>query len=116
MAKLDLSKMIKDLNLEGVVSNVKSMINPEGGINPEEMGDDPINKRIAEVHVLSQALSKSSSDMTKQLNTLNSSLEGLYKELQAMKGETPKAEAKPEAEKAPEPEVEAPKAEEPKEE
>lgn len=79
----DLSKMVKDLNLDGVVSNIKSMINPEG-IKPEEIGEDAILKRIAELSVLTKHLASTSDDMVKQCNVLNSGLEVLFKELKAI--------------------------------
>lgn len=79
----DLSKMVKDLNLDGVVSNIKSMINPEG-IKPEEIGEDAILKRIAELSILTKHLASTSDDMAKQCNMLNSGLEMLFKELKTI--------------------------------
>ncbi len=87
----DLSKMVKDLNLEGIVSNVKSMINPEG-IKAEDIGEDAIAKRIAELSVLAKHLSATSEDMAKQCNLLNSGLEMLFKELKAIEAANTKTE------------------------
>lgn len=96
----DLSKMVKDLNLDGIVSNVKSMINPEG-IKAEDLGEDTILKRIAELSVLSKHLGSSAEDIAKQCNLLNSGLEMLFKELKAIEDAkaNPKTESDSEAEK-----------------
>lgn len=92
----DLSKMVKDLNLEGIVSNVKSMINPEG-IKPEDIGEDAIAKRIAELSVLTKHLANTASEMSRECTSLNSALEMLFKELKAIE----EAKTKPKAESEP---------------
>lgn len=93
MAKFDLSKIVKDLKIDEMVSNVKSMINPEG-VNLEDVADDPVAKRVVELTILSKHLAQLNGEMSKQFNQMNKSLEGLLKELQAMKQPETKSESK----------------------
>lgn len=84
MSKFDLSKMVKDLKIDEMVSNVKSMIHPEG-VKLEDVGDDPVAKRIVELTILSKHLANTNAEMAKQFNQMNRTLEGLLKDLQVMK-------------------------------
>ena len=91
MAKFDLSKIMKDLNIEGLVSNVKSMIHPEG-VKLEDVDEDPVAKRIVELTILSKHLSNTNAEMSKQFNQMSNILEGLLKDLQVMKEPEAKVE------------------------
>lgn len=80
MSKFDLSKLTESLDLDNLVSNVKSMINPEGGvINPKE--GDALGQHIAEASHLAQEIAEGHVELAKKLKVLNVHLNAVFTEL-----------------------------------
>lgn len=96
MSKLpDFNELTKKLDLDGLVSSVKSMINPEeSALQPKE--GDKVGELIAECSELTQEMAQQHAELAKNLKTLHSKLNKLFKELNPP--EVAKAEGKSEAE------------------
>lgn len=83
MSKFDLGKLTEKLDLESIVSNVKSMVHP-GGINPDDVRDkDAIGKKIMEVAIITEHVANQHKLAAKQLQHLQSALGDLFTVLEA---------------------------------
>ena len=110
--KPDLSDLTSKFDIDKILGGIKSMINPEGA-SPDVDPDDALGLKIAQLSALFQEMAKSHADLAKEFAKANEILNGLFKDLEAVRGQkaTPKAEAKPSEEVAPEePTSEEPKA------
>ena len=110
MSKLpDLGKLAGKLDVEGLMENVKSMLNTDMRVSGAPDGDS-VGKKLEEISALAHKLSDEHAKHTAELERLKSLVKSLYDELHpkvaAMKQAAPAA-------KPAEPAKEAPKAEEP---
>lgn len=96
--KPELSDITK--KFDGLVSGIKSMINPAGG-TPDVDPDDAIGLKIAELSIKVQQLSERHKEQSRALDEVNRLLNGVFRDIEQLRAahaETaPKPKAKPEA-------------------
>lgn len=97
----DFNELTKKLDLDNLVSSVKSLINPEGGTPQPEEGDK-LGELIAQSSMIAQDLAKGHADLAKQLHQLNKNLNQIFTILHPPedKSKADKAEAKSPADEA----------------
>ncbi len=98
-----MSEMKKKFDLNEIINNVKSMISPDSTV-PNVSPDDAIGMKIAELSTMVQQLSNAHAEQAKELAKVNKLLNGLFKDIEALRNPKPveKPEAAKEAEKSPE--------------
>lgn len=115
MSKFDLSKLTESLDLDNLVSNVKSMMNPAGG-TPHPKEGDALGQHIAEASLLAQELAEGHVELAKKLKVLNGHLNAIFTELNPPEAkEKAEGEKKAAAEAKPEAKAEEDKPAEPEE-
>ncbi len=85
------SELGKKFNIQGLVDNVKSMVNPEGNTPQVQMGD-VLGEKMASLSLLLQRSSKTLNEQAQALTEANQMLNDLFKDLEVMRA----AKAKPE--------------------
>lgn len=82
MAKIpDLGKLAGKLDLQTLMNNVKSLINPDTKI-PEPPAGDPIAAKLAEISVLTHQISEAHHQLRSTIEKLNTKISLLYRDLQ----------------------------------
>ena len=85
----------KKFDLQGILNNIKSMINPESN-TPNPDPSDIIGMKIAELSILAQQLAKAHERHAKELTKVNRLLNQLFKDLEALCNPPEHKEEKPE--------------------
>ena len=100
--KPDLSDFTSKFDLDKILGGIKSMINPEGE-SPAVDPNDALGLKIAQLSALFQEMAKSHAELAKEFAKANEILNGLFKDLESVRGseQGPKTESEPE-EKPPE--------------
>lgn len=73
----------KKFDLQGILNNIKSMINPESN-TPTPDPSDVIGMKIAELSILTQQLAKAHESHAKELTKVNQLLNQLFKDLEIL--------------------------------
>jgi uncharacterized coiled-coil protein SlyX len=82
----------KKMNLQGVIDNIKSIVNPAGE-TPNANPDDAIGTSIAELSVMIQELAAATAEQAKKLAKVNKLFNALYKDVELLR--QPKEEEAP---------------------
>jgi len=100
--KPDLSDLTSKFDLDKILGGIKSMINPEGE-SPEVDPNDALGLKIAQLSALFQEMAKSHAELAKEFAKANEILNGLFKDIESIRGseQSPKGESESE-EKLPE--------------
>lgn len=85
MANFDLSKL-KKLNVSGLVSDIKSMINPAGG-TPQVDPEDDLGLKIAEVTTLLTQMAHDQEEHAKHLRKVNELLNVAFQDIKKLRDE-----------------------------
>lgn len=91
MPKPDLGELSKKLNIQGLVNNVKSMINPEAN-TPKAASGDAMGEKMASISITLQETMKALNEQVKNLNSINQSINDLFKDLEAVRAQSAKPE------------------------
>jgi len=91
--KLDLSDLTSKFDLDKILGGIKSMINPEGD-TPEVDPNDALGLKIAQLSALFQEMAKSHAQHAKDFSKANDILNGLFKDLEAVRESKPKSKPK----------------------
>jgi len=92
--KPDLSDLTSKFDLDKILGGIKSMINPEGE-TPEIDPNDALGLKIAQLSALFQEMAKSHAQHAKDFTKANEILNGLFKDLEAVRESKSKPKAKP---------------------
>ncbi len=84
--KKDFSDLAKKIDLGGIVSNLKSLVNPEGK-TPDVDPDDALGIKIASLSMKVQDASKKQKELSKELGEINDLLNGVFSDVQALRDE-----------------------------
>lgn len=84
MAKFDFDKLAEKLNLNKVVENVKSIIQPES-IIPKNLEGDPIAAKLALLHESMENLNGLLEKQQGEIGKINTLIGVLYQDLSALK-------------------------------
>jgi len=97
--KPDLSDLTSKFDLDKILGGIKSMINPEGA-TPDVDPDDALGMKIAQLSALFQEMSKAQLQLAQDFTKANDTLNGLFKDLEALRESmaSPKEKPKYEAE------------------
>ncbi len=98
MPKPDFNELSKKLNIQGLIDNVKSMINPEGN-TPKPAAGDEMGEKMANISMSLQDCIKALSEQAKSLNTINQGINDLFKDLEAIRAQAAKSETSGKEEK-----------------
>lgn len=82
--KKDFSDLAKKIDLGGIVSNLKSLVNPEGK-TPDVDPDDALGVKIASLSMKVQEASKKQKELSKELDDINHLLNGVFSDVQALR-------------------------------
>lgn len=74
----------KKFDLQGILSNIKSMISPEGN-TPNVNPDDAIGMKVAGLSVLIRQLAKTYAKQSKEFTKVNRLLNELFKDIEAFR-------------------------------
>lgn len=88
MAKFDFDKLAEKLNLNKVVENVKSIIQPDSVV-PKNLEGDPIAAKLALLHESMQNLNDLLARQQSEINKVNALIGSLYKDLSDLKPPVP---------------------------
>lgn len=88
--KPDLSDLTSKFDLDKILGGIKSMINPAGA-TPEVDPDDALGLKISQLSTLFQEIAKSHAQLAADFTKANEILNGLFKDLEAVRGSKPKA-------------------------
>jgi hypothetical protein len=75
---------LKKFDIQGIITNIKSIINPEGN-TPNVNPDDAIGVKIAELSILVQHLATAQAEQVKELGRVNKLLNGLFSDIEALR-------------------------------
>lgn len=92
MAKPDFNELTKKLNIQGLMDNVKSMINPEGN-TPSVSSGDAMGEKMAKASILLQETTKALDEQVKKLAEINRLINDLFKDLEAIRASNKKPES-----------------------
>lgn len=84
MAKFDFDKLAEKLNLDKVVANVKSIIQPES-IIPKNLEGDPIAAKLTLLRECTQNLNDIIQKQQGEIAKINTLVGSLYQDLSALK-------------------------------
>lgn len=96
-----MSENKKAFDIQGVLDNIKTMINPVGN-TPNPNADDEIGIKLASLSVMVQELHESYAEQGKKLSSMNKLFNEVFQTLEQSRQQAaePKAEPKPEEDKA----------------
>lgn len=77
----------KKMNLQGVLDNIKSLVNPAGE-TPSPSPDDAVGNKVAELSVLIQELAATNAEQAKKLAKVNRLFNALYKDIELLRQPT----------------------------
>lgn len=81
MAKIpDFTKIVEKLDLQNIVDNVKSVINP-GSVIPDEGGGDPVLTAFVELHKSIKNVAEIQAQQAKEIARLNNMIAALFNKL-----------------------------------
>lgn len=91
--KPNLSDLTSKFDLDKILSGIKSMIDPEGD-SPEVDPNDALGLKIAQLSAVFQEMAKSHAQQAKDFTKANDILNGLFKDLEAVRVSKPKSKPK----------------------
>lgn len=104
MPKLpNFSKLAEKLDLQGIMQNVKSVINP-GSVIPEHLEGDPVVAKLALIHSAMQTVKQLHDQQEQEITKINTIIASIYKDIEGKQGgggvttKKPKAAATPKTE------------------
>ena len=80
MSKFDLSKLTEKLDMQTIIDNVKSVINP-GSVIPDEGDGDPVVTAFVELHKSMKNIAETQAQQAQEISKLNNMLAALYNKL-----------------------------------
>lgn len=83
--KINFGKIAKNLNIQGVVDNVKSIVSPDGGL-PIPDSDDELGNMLVELSVLAKEAEGEAELLSKKLLRISQIHIQLFREVEAMRG------------------------------
>jgi hypothetical protein len=87
--KPDFTQITKKLDIQGLVSSVKSMINPEGD-TPKPVNGDALGEKMAALSMLLQNTAAALTEQGNQLAQANQLLNALFKDLETIRAQMAK--------------------------
>ena len=88
----DLGELAKKFNIQGIMNNVKSMVNPEAN-TPKPASGDLMGEKMANISMSLQETMKALGEQVKNLDSINQGINDLFKDLQAIRASTAKPES-----------------------
>lgn len=79
--------MTSKFDLQSILNNIKSMINPESSTPDVKSSNDAIGMKVVELSLLVQQLAKKCTEQAKEFNKVNELLNDLFKDIEVLRAQ-----------------------------